>query len=85
MKTIFLLMSQYNAAMISIDTIREDYFGGMNARTFAQHIESGAIPLPVSLMGQGRKATKMVALSDFAAYLDAESERARIELKRKVG
>jgi len=85
MQTIFLLMARYDAQpMITIDQVRQDFFNGMHKTTFSAKLESGEIPLPVARLGSGQKAVKMIGLQDLAAYLDAASEAARRELRRKA-
>lgn len=81
MQTIWMLMAKYEGMpSIPLDTVRKDFFEGMSQQLFINKIKSGEIPLPVQRLGEGQKATKRVPLTDLAAYLDHEANRARAQL-----
>ncbi len=84
MKTIFMLLARYDGKpLVSVDTVLEDFFGGMSKKVFIRKIESGEIRLPLCRLDGGQKALKGVAVQDLADYLDACSAAARKELQRK--
>ncbi|PCJ05223.1 MAG: Pyocin activator protein PrtN [Rhodobacteraceae bacterium] len=85
MQTIWLLMAKHEgSAVISADRVRLDYFEGMSREVFIKKVDSGEIPLPLTRLGQGQKATKCIHITDLAKYIDDCTEAARKELKRKI-
>jgi hypothetical protein len=87
MKTIFLLMAQYDGqAAVSVDVIARDYFGvDLEARglpRFLSKVESGEIPLPLMRMERSQKGARLVSLQDLADYLDERRAAAVKELQQ---
>jgi len=71
MKTIFLLMAQYDArAVVPIDDVCRDYFAPLTVATLLRKISVGEIPLPLVRMERSQKGAKGVHLQDLAAYID---------------
>jgi hypothetical protein len=72
MNTTFLLMAQYNgAAVIPVDRVCADYFGGMTVDKFLRKAMAGEIKLPIVRTDPGsQKSAKGVALIHLAEYLD---------------
>lgn len=80
MNTTFLLMAQYNGAVIiPLERVCSDYFSHLTPEKFQQKVLAGAIDLPVVRMEGSQKTAKGVALTDLAKYLDDQHQRAKIE------
>jgi hypothetical protein len=77
MNTVFLLMAQYNAAVIPVELVCRDYFQHLKPEKFVQKALDGDIDLPVVCMEPSQKTAKGVPLVDFAAYLDRQIAAAR--------
>jgi hypothetical protein len=85
MKTVFLLMAQYDGkAAVPVETIARDYFGvdkgGMPR--FLRKLDSGEIPLPVMRMEKSQKGARLISLQDLAAFLDERRADAQKELQQ---
>lgn len=73
MKTLFLLMAQYNGqAVIPLPTLCQDYFSHLTPIKLQRKIMAGDIDLPITRIGDTQKATKGVHVEDLAAYLDKQ-------------
>lgn len=71
MKTVFLLMAQYDAqAVIPIASVCRDYFAPLSVPTLLRKIAAGEIRLPLLRMESSQKGAKGVHLEDLAAYID---------------
>ena len=71
MKTIFLLLAQYDGrATIPVETVCRDFFSDLSTDKFLRKVSSGEIRLPIMRMYQSQKAAKVVHLNDLAAYID---------------
>lgn len=83
MRTIFLLMAQYDGrAAVPVEEVCRDYFSHLTLDKFLRKIGSGDIPPPVIRVERSQKAAKVVHLQDLAEYLDAEREAALQELRK---
>jgi Pyocin activator protein PrtN len=78
MNTRFLLLAQYELAVIPLDVVARDYFK-LTTEKLARKCLAGEIDLPITRMGDSQKAAKGVALADLAAYLDKRMAAARKE------
>jgi hypothetical protein len=86
MKTIFLLMAQYDArAMVPIDVVCRDYFAPLTVPTLLRKISAGEIRLPVIRMESSQKGAKGVHIEDLAAYIDARRAAAVKEMEQLCG
>ncbi len=87
MKTIFLLMAQYDAqAVIPIERVQRDYFAHLDVKKLIAKCVTGEIRLPlVRTDPTSQKSAKGVSLEDLATYLDARREAARKELEQLGG
>ena len=81
MNTLFLLMAQYNAAVVPLERVCADYFG-MKPETFLRKVLAGEIALPVVRMDDSQKCAKGIHVADLAAYLDRRHEAARKECEQ---
>ncbi|MET3915947.1 hypothetical protein ABID97_002729 [Variovorax sp. OAS795] len=84
MKTIFLLMAQYDAQpIIPLEWIRRDFFSHLDLKKLAAKCITGEIRLPlVRTDPSSQKSLKGVGIQDLAEYLDARQEAARKELSQ---
>lgn len=71
MNTAFLLMAQYQTAIIPAEKVARDYFQ-LTTDKFIRKTLAGDIPLPLVRMEQSQKSARGVHLSDLAAYLDKQ-------------
>jgi hypothetical protein len=75
--TVFLLMAQYNgAAVIPLEYVARDYFRHLTLQKLVKKIDWGEIRLPLVRIENSQKAAKGVHLTDLAAYIDEQHERA---------
>lgn len=79
MKTAFILMAQYEMAVIPVEMVCRDYFAPMTVEKFLRKAATGEISLPIVRMYGSQKAAKGVHINDLAAYLDKQAEAARKE------
>lgn len=85
MKTIFLLMAQYDGlAVIPVERVVADFFAPLTVEQFLRKTTAGEIALPVARMYLSQKAAKGVHLNDLAAFLDKQAEAARKEQNQLV-
>jgi len=83
MKTIFLLMAQYDARVIvPIDMVCRDYFAPLTVPTLLRKISAGEIRLPLVRMEASQKGAKGVHVEDLAAYIDARRAAALKECEQ---
>ncbi len=84
MKTIFLLMAQYDArAIIPLEWIQRDYFSHLEVKKLVAKCSTGEIKLPLVRMDpSSQKSPKGVGIQDLAQYLDDRQQAARKELEQ---
>lgn len=75
MKTIMLLMAQYEKPMIPLKEICADYFG-MAPVTAAQRATAGNLPVPAMRMGKSQKCPWFVHIHDLAQFIDDQRAQA---------
>ncbi|UTW08245.1 pyocin activator PrtN family protein [Pseudomonas benzenivorans] len=86
MKTLFLLMTQYEGrAIIPLDRVCQDYFSHLSTEMFQRKALSGALPIPIVRMEPSQKSAKGVHLEDLATYLDAQRQQAIRERDQLTG
>lgn len=86
MKTVFLLMAQYDGrAIIPIDLVARDYFPHLTTDKLVRKLSAGEIALPMVRIEESKKAAKGVHLTDLAAYIDRRVEAARKECRQLAG
>ncbi len=76
MNTAFLLMAQFNKAVIPITDICDEYFG-LSASVAIRYAKSGKLPIPAFRAGQSNKSTWMINVTDLAEYLDQLRDQAK--------
>lgn len=81
MKTVFLLMAQYDGLpVIPVERVCKDFFSPLTLDKFLRKTQSGEIALPVVRMYGSERAAKGVHISDLATFLDKQADAARKEL-----
>lgn len=79
MNTTFLLMAQFNKAVIPLDEICKEYFG-LESRTAKNYAKAGRLPVPAFRTSDSNKSTWMVNVTDLAEYLDKLRDTAKKDL-----
>lgn len=73
MKTLFVLMAQYNGqVVIPLDRVCQDYFTHLTTDMFQRKVGAGQIRLPITRMEPSQKSAKGVHIADLSAYLDEQ-------------
>jgi hypothetical protein len=73
MKTLFVLMAQYNGqVVIPLDRVCKDYFTHLTTDMFQRKVMAGQIKIPITRMEASQKSAKGVHITDLAEYLDAQ-------------
>lgn len=87
MKTVFLLMAQYDAlAVIPVDTVVRDYFPHLSTVKFLRKVTIGDIKIPLlRIETSSQKTAKGVHLVDLALYIDERRAAAQKEAKQLAG
>jgi hypothetical protein len=86
MKTLFLLMAQYDGqVIIPLERVCYDYFTHLTPEKLKRKVLSGAIDLPVVALEQSQKSARGVHVNDLADYLDAQHRVAKAEHDRLMG
>lgn len=75
MNTAFLLMAQFNKAIVPLEEVCEQYFA-LAPRTAQNYAKAGRLPVPAFRGGEGNKAPWLVNVTDLAAYLDKQRDAA---------
>lgn len=84
MNTAFLLMAQYEGrAIVTIEEVCRDYFRHLTPEKFVRKVDAGDIEIPMVRMEESQKAAKGIHITDLAAYLDKQREKA-LEEHRKL-
>ncbi len=83
MKTIFLLMAQYDGrAVIPVEDVCRDYFCHLTPGKFVRKVDAGEIRLPLVKIEKSQKAAKGVHINDLADWIDARTAAARKECEQ---
>jgi hypothetical protein len=83
MKTVFLLLAQYDAtAIVPIDSVCRDYFPHLEVDKLVRKIALGEIALPLVRIEKSQKSAKGVHIQDLADYIDARRAEAGKELEQ---
>jgi hypothetical protein len=86
MKTVFLLMAQYDAqAVVPIASVCRDYFAPLTVPTLLRKISTGEVRLPLVRMDSSQKGARGVHIEDLAAYIDARRAVAVKEMEQLHG
>lgn len=71
MNTAFILMAQYQTAIIPAEKVARDYFD-LSPEKFIRKTLAGEIALPLVRMEGSQKSARGIHLADLAAYLDKQ-------------
>ena len=82
MNTPFILLAQYQTAIVPLDLVCRDYFRHLTPESFARKSLAGEIAIPVVQIEGSQKAAKGVHISDLATWIDARRADAVKELAR---
>lgn len=85
MNTPFILMAQYQTAIVPLDLVCRDYFRHLTPENFARKSLAGEIAIPVVQIEGSQKAAKGVHIADLAAWIDERRAQAMKELERIHG
>ncbi|MBA8904843.1 pyocin activator PrtN family protein [Aminobacter ciceronei] len=85
MNTAFILMAQYERAVIPLETVCKDYFQHLTPTTFMRKSLAGEIKLPVIRIDEGQKAARGIMLSDLAKWIDDRHAEAVEEIRKIHG
>ncbi|MCL4662015.1 pyocin activator PrtN family protein [Burkholderia multivorans] len=86
MRTIFLLMAQYDARVIvPIELVCRDYFSHLTVAQFVRKINVGEIALPLVRIDASLKSAKGVHIEDLAEWIDERRAAAVKECEQLCG
>ncbi|MCF7532051.1 pyocin activator PrtN family protein [Pseudomonas petrae] len=86
MKTLFLLMAQYDGqVIIPLERICSDYFTHLTPDGLKMKVAAGQIDLPLIKLERSQKSARGVHVNDLADYLDAQHRAAKAEHDRLMG
>ena len=83
--TFFILMSQYNCAIVPLKLVSRDYFGHLTEEKLLRKVLSGDISLPITRIEASQKAARGVHIADLADYIDKQREAALKESRQLSG
>ncbi|ORE90615.1 pyocin activator PrtN family protein [Aurantimonas sp. 22II-16-19i] len=86
MKTVFILLAQYDGrAIIPLETVRDDYFWHLTLDKFARKLSRGEIAIPLVRLETSQKAARGVHVADLAAWIDQRRAAGIKELQQLTG
>ncbi|WP_095196952.1 pyocin activator PrtN family protein [Pseudomonas sp. Irchel 3A7] len=86
MKTLFLLMAQYDGqTIIPLSQVCKDYFTHLTTDMFQRKVMAGQIRIPITRLEPSQKSAKGIHIADLAAYLDMQREAAVKECNQLNG
>jgi len=85
MKTSFILLAQYETAIVPLDLVCRLHLGHLTPANFARKSLAGEIPIPVVQIEDSQKAARGVHLADLARWIDDRREAAQAEVDRVTG
>ena len=86
MKTVFLLMAQYDArAIIPLELVCRDYFTHLTPAQLSRKATEGKVDIPITRIEGSQKAALGVHVKDLADYIDKRREAALKECNQLHG
>lgn len=83
MKTLFLLMAQFDGrAIVPLGEVCRAFFPHLAEAQFLRKVSAGEIKLPLIRIEASQKAIKSVHLSDLAQYIDERRDAAQKEMQQ---
>ncbi|BCU88618.1 hypothetical protein YKD1_01300 [Yersinia pseudotuberculosis] len=79
MNTMFLLMAEFETAVIPLSVIADKYLG-MGPATADKKASVGERPIPTFRVGNTQKSPRMVHVQDLADFIDERRSRAKEEM-----
>ena len=84
MNTMFLLMAQYEKAVIPLSEIADEFFSFSLKTAVCKH-NCGELGLPLIRLGGSQKSPLMVRIQDLADYIDDQAKKAKVDvLKSRI-
>ena len=80
--TVELLYRTFGDVLIPVEKLRERYFRNLNKDSFAAHIATGRIQLPVTTLDCSRNAPKYAHIKHVAALIDIRAYKADEDMPR---
>ena len=81
MNTLYLLMAEFNSAMIPLEAVAAKYFGLQPAKAKSKAFLQ-QLPVPAFRAADSQKAPWLIAASDLADYLDTQRAKAQKDWRR---
>lgn len=75
----FLLMMRYRSPIVTLEEILKDYFPHLTLASANKRAAKQAFPFPVFKAESSNKAPYLVNLTDFAYYLNEESQKSKVD------
>lgn len=73
MKTLFVLMAQYDGkVIIPLHLVCQDYFTHLTTDMFQRKVMAGQIRIPITRLEASQKSAKGIHISDLSNYLDTQ-------------
>ena len=87
MKTIFLLMAQYDGqTILPLERVHADFFAPYEFKTFVNKVNAGDLPIPITRLDpQSQKGPRGIHIGDLAEYIDRRREAAQKEARQLSG
>ncbi len=77
MKTLFILMAQYDGlAVVPLERVCADYFPHLSPEKLLRKVLAGQLRLPITRIEPSQKAARGVHIQDLADYIDARRDEA---------
>jgi len=83
--TFFILVSQYNLAVIPLSRVVQDYFSHLSEEKFLRMALSGEVKPPIVRIEGSQKTARGVHIRDLAEYIDSRREAALKERDQLSG
>ncbi len=78
MNTVFMLLAQFEEAIIPLGKVCDDYFG-CSLRTAMNKAKAEDLPIPTFKIGSSAKAPYYIHLNDLVEYIDTKKAKAKEE------
>ncbi|WP_416768941.1 pyocin activator PrtN family protein [Pseudomonas sp. RHF3.3-3] len=83
MKTLFLLMAQYDGqVVIPLKVVCDDYFTHLTPEILQRKVMAGQLKIPITRLESSQKSARGIHISDLADYLDQQRDSAIKELRK---
>lgn len=83
--TFFILMAQYNRAVIPLSIVVKDYFPHLTETKLLRKALAGQVRLPITRIEGSQKSARGVYISDLADYIDERRAKALKECHQLSG